>query len=251
MTPSRTAILALSFAAIAGAGCRGSQSRGDAAGSGGAGGGGNAGGGGGGSDASPGTACNAANHSYAAVPAPADAGAGSCLFLVPPPSDSNEDRAHIHVRPDDATQIPQDQSHANGWDYADDTLSTIQIFGPTCDAITSGTVRTVCVEFFFISDRNAKRDFARVDRDAILERLSRLPISTWSYKADPQGARHIGPMAQDFKSSFDVGSTDKAIYPLDESGVAFAAIQALDERIKRLTAENASLKKQVAALRAR
>ena len=33
--------------------------------------------------------------------------------------------------------------------------------------------------------------------------------------------------------------------------VAFAAIQALDERVKRLAAENAMLKKQIAALRAR
>jgi hypothetical protein len=58
-------------------------------------------------------------------------------------------------------------------------------------------------------------------------------------------------MAQDFKLMFDVGSTDKAIYPLDESGVAFAAIQALDEKVKRLEEENARLRRQIAALRRR
>jgi hypothetical protein len=58
-------------------------------------------------------------------------------------------------------------------------------------------------------------------------------------------------MAQDFKLSFDVGASDKTIYPLDESGVAFAAIQALDAKIKRLEEENARLRKQIDALGAR
>ena len=90
----------------------------------------------------------------------------------------------------------------------------------------------MCIEYQYISDRDAKRDLRPVDREQILERLARLPIATWSYKADAQRTRHIGPMAQDFKLTFDVGSTDKAIFPLDESGVAFAAIQALDEKIQ-------------------
>ena len=101
-----------------------------------------------------------------------------------------------------------------------------------------------------VSDRNAKQDFARVDSDAILEALARLPISTWSYKSDAPGTRHIGPMAQDFMARFHVGATDKAIFQVDGDGVAFAAIQALDQRVKRLTVENAGLRRQLAQIRA-
>src|SRR5438552_1964749 len=97
-----------------------------------------------------------------------------------------------------------------------------------------------------VSDRNLKRDFAPVNRDEILEALEGLPISTWSYTTEPSGARHIGPMAQDFMATFHVGSSDKLIYQVDADGVAFAAIQALSRRVDRLTEENASLHRDVA-----
>jgi trimeric autotransporter adhesin len=95
-----------------------------------------------------------------------------------------------------------------------------------------------------------KRDFAPVDRDAILERLAHLPLSTWSYKTETSAARHIGPMAQDFKAAFDVGSSDKTILQVDADGVTFAAIQALHEEVSRLAKQNAELAKELADLRA-
>jgi len=100
------------------------------------------------------------------------------------------------------------------------------------------------------SDRNVKRDFAPIDNQQILDELARLPITTWSYKAEQPTARHIGPMAQDFKAKFGVGGSDKAINHVDADGVAFAAIQALAERVKRLDEENALLRRQLAAIRA-
>jgi hypothetical protein len=100
------------------------------------------------------------------------------------------------------------------------------------------------------SDRNIKRDLAPIDNQQILDDLARLPITTWSYKAEQPAARHIGPMAQDFKATFAVGSSDKAINQVDADGVAFAAIQALAERVKRLDEENALLRRQLAAIRA-
>ena len=41
-------------------------------------------------------------------------------------------------------------------------------------------------------------------------------------------------MAQDFKASFDLGATDKAIFTVDADGVALAAIQALAAENKAL-----------------
>ena len=60
-------------------------------------------------------------------------------------------------------------------------------------------------------------------------------------------ARHIGPMAQDFMATFHVGGSDKLIYPLDENGVALAAIQALEARVRRLERENARLARRLRA----
>ena len=96
-----------------------------------------------------------------------------------------------------------------------------------------------------VSDRNAKRDFAPVNSEQILQSVATLPISTWSYKAEAPAARHIGPMAQDFMATFHVGASDKMIYPIDANGVAFAAIQALDAKVLRLERENARLARRL------
>jgi hypothetical protein len=101
-----------------------------------------------------------------------------------------------------------------------------------------------------VSDRNLKRDFAPVDGDAILRALVELPISTWSYSNDGPTTRHIGPTAQDFRSAFHVGPSDKVIYQVDGDGVAFAAIKSLSARMARLDRENAALRRELESLRA-
>jgi hypothetical protein len=99
------------------------------------------------------------------------------------------------------------------------------------------------------SDRNAKEDFAPVQPQAVLARVSALPIAEWRYKADPDLIRHIGPMAQDFHQAFGLnGGDDKHIAVVDEGGVALAAIQGLNQKLE---AENAGLQQQNIALQKR
>jgi hypothetical protein len=97
------------------------------------------------------------------------------------------------------------------------------------------------------SDRNAKQDISAVTPAQILDKVSQLPVSEWSYKVDAS-TRHIGPMAQDFYSAFNIGTDDKHIAPIDEGGVALAAIQGLNQKLE---AQNAELKKQNDALAVR
>ena len=108
------------------------------------------------------------------------------------------------------------------------------------------------------SDRNAKQDFTSVSPAQILDKVLQLPVSEWSYKVD-SATRHIGAMAQDFYAAFNVGTDDKHIAPIDEGGVALAAIQGLNQKVdsenaklteelKRRNAENAELKQRLEAL---
>jgi hypothetical protein len=111
------------------------------------------------------------------------------------------------------------------------------------------------------SDRDSKEQFTEVNPIEVLDRLSSLPISKWNYKAQT-GQIHLGPMAQDFHAAFGLnGSDDKHISTVDESGVALAAIQGLNEkvesksqnvdsRIENLKADNIELRNRVAALEA-
>lgn len=100
-----------------------------------------------------------------------------------------------------------------------------------------------------ISDRNAKHDITPVDPDQVLERVAGMSISAWSYNDGDPGARHIGPMAQDFHDAFGTGSSDKCIPTVDANGVALAAIQALYRRVSRLEEESQSLKRENGTLR--
>jgi hypothetical protein len=106
-----------------------------------------------------------------------------------------------------------------------------------------------------LSDARAKHGFTLVDGGEVLTRLRSVPISTWSYRADASGARHMGPMAQDFFAAFGLGADDRHIAALDVNGVALAAIQELDRmvqardaRIADLERENAGLEERVARL---
>jgi hypothetical protein len=95
-----------------------------------------------------------------------------------------------------------------------------------------------------VCDRNAKQDFQPVDGLAVLEKVAAMPLSTWSYRAQGASVRHMGPMAQDFKSAFGVGSDDQRITTVDADGVALAAIQGLNQKLRARETEIAGLRQQ-------
>ena len=96
----------------------------------------------------------------------------------------------------------------------------------------SGAVLTTGGAWVNASDRNAKTNVAPVNASEILARVTALPITQWNYKAEPDSVRHLGPMAQDFRSAFGLGLNDTSIATVDESGVALAAIQGLNEKVE-------------------
>lgn len=99
-----------------------------------------------------------------------------------------------------------------------------------------------------LSDRRLKQNIVPVKALDVLDKVVSLPMATWSYIAQGSGVRHIGPMAQDFAASFNVGENDTTISTIDADGVALAAIQGLNAK---LDAQNAVLHGQVEALLAR
>ncbi len=80
------------------------------------------------------------------------------------------------------------------------------------------------------SDRNIKENFSEIDSHDVLTRVVALPITRWTYKEDP-AVQHLGPVAQDFRAAFGLGSDDKSIAVVDSEGVALAAIQGLNKKV--------------------
>jgi hypothetical protein len=116
--------------------------------------------------------------------------------------------------------------------YGTVTLSVGPVAGApfTVRLLASATGVDVYGTFNNYSDRNAKQDFAPVSPSQILDKVAQLPLSEWSYKEDV-ATRHIGPVAQDFYSLFNIGTDNKHIAPMDEGGVALAAIQGLNQKV--------------------
>jgi hypothetical protein len=102
------------------------------------------------------------------------------------------------------------------------------------------------------SDRNSKEAFTAINPRTVLEKVSALPITEWKYKVEAGGTEHIGPMAQDFHAAFGLnGADDKHISTVDESGVALAAIQGLNEKINEKDARLQDQAAEIADLKSR
>ncbi len=100
--------------------------------------------------------------------------------------------------------------------------------------VSNGSANWVC-----LSDRNQKENFHTLDLRDVLRRVVEMPVTSWTFIGHPD-RRHIGPVAQDFHSSFGLGDPkdDTHIDIGDSQGVALAAIQGLnakvDEQVTRL-----------------
>jgi hypothetical protein len=119
------------------------------------------------------------------------------------------------------------------WFYSNSSLTSGVVLASGSNAWSS-----VC-------DSASKEDFRPVDKRALLERLAQMRVRDYKMKAQDDGTRHIGPVAQDFAAAFGYGESDKAINSMDAIGVSLAAIQALYEDNKALHAELEALKAEL------
>ena len=124
-------------------------------------------------------------------------------------------------------------------------LSTIVVGTTTSNG--NGASLTIGGVWTNASSRTFKEDFSRVDAVGVLDKLVSMPVQTWFYKNDHDEGRHMGPVAEDFAAAFGLGADEKHIGSVDESGVAFAAIQGLN---KKMESENAALKSENTTLHA-
>ncbi|HET8875399.1 MAG TPA: tail fiber domain-containing protein, partial [Casimicrobiaceae bacterium] len=101
------------------------------------------------------------------------------------------------------------------------------------------------------SDRARKTSVLPIDPAAVLEAVMQVPITSWQYKVEDPGIRHIGPMAQDFYRAFGFGYNDKSIATIDADGVALAAIQGLRKLLLEKDAEIDGQRREIVALKER
>lgn len=128
----------------------------------------------------------------------------------------------------------------------------IGMSAPTTALQVNGTVTATA--FNPPSDRNMKENFTQVEPVEVLERVATLPITRWNFKGDA-GTVHIGPMAQDFREAFGLGTDERHIATVDADGVALAAIQGLNQKLaeketllRKLETQNEAMSKRIERL---
>jgi hypothetical protein len=100
------------------------------------------------------------------------------------------------------------------------------------------------------SDVALKNDFKEMDAYDVLNKIARLPIRSWSYKAEDPSVRHVGPTAQDFRAAFGLGNAETSIATVDADGISLLGIQALEKRTRELERENKELRARLERLEA-
>jgi hypothetical protein len=102
-----------------------------------------------------------------------------------------------------------------------------------------------------LSSRAAKENFEPIDNRALLAKLDALPVSSWNYRGAPERERHVGPVAEDFHTAFELGASNRYIAPTDMAGVALASVKALQEEIHDRDAKIEQLEDRLRKLEAR
>jgi len=102
-----------------------------------------------------------------------------------------------------------------------------------------------------LSDVAEKQHVTAIDPHEVLDRVTKLAVTQWTYKADPTGARHVGPMAQDFAAAFGLGDDERVIRHVDADGVALSSIQALAELVDALRGRIEALEGRLESLEER
>lgn len=88
-----------------------------------------------------------------------------------------------------------------------------------------------------VSDKNKKTKRKKVSGKLALSMINKMPVESWKYKKGvADEGEHIGPMAQDVQKAAgdEAAPGGKMIDLVTLNGLNLAAVQHLDQRVKRL-----------------
>ncbi len=154
--------------------------------------------------------------------------------------------------------------NASSWDFTQRTNNNFTIskagsggfevqVEPDGDMLVRGSVTANGI--LLTSSRASKTDFSAIKTADVMEKLRKVEVEEWRYKAADRNDRHISPMAEDFYSLFKLGPDNKHINPNDLASVALIAAKELQRKsditnaeTAELKAENVTLKKRLASL---
>lgn len=101
--------------------------------------------------------------------------------------------------------------------------------------------------WFNTSNKDLKENITVLNPADVLRKITTLSVTRWKYKGT-DNEYHIGPMAQDFYRTFQVGTDDQSISTIDPSGVALLGVQALAQKSEQDSLRIVSLEQKLVDL---
>lgn len=133
------------------------------------------------------------------------------------------------------------------WAFARNSLSAGVFQVGTTSSNGNGAYLTAGGTWTNASDINLKENLNRLNSADVLGKINELDITRWMYKGT-DNEYHIGPMAQQFTSLFNVGVNNTSISTIDPAGVALVGVQELSKQNETLKKENLEMKSKLDAL---
>ena len=121
--------------------------------------------------------------------------------------------------------------------------------GNSNNVIVAGT--HTAVQHIASSSREVKKDFAKVDGKAVMDKIKNLEVTEWRYKDEAAQGKHIGPMAEDFYNLFNLGADDKHVSATDMASIAIVAAKELQKKSEAIRSETQALKAENTLLKER
>ena len=85
-----------------------------------------------------------------------------------------------------------------------------------------------------LSDRNSKDNIEEIDEKKFLKKLDSIEVYYWNYISQDSSIMHIGPMAQDFCKTFEIGEDTTMINSIDFDGVNLVLLKGLYKKMIEL-----------------
>ncbi len=119
------------------------------------------------------------------------------------------------------------------------------IFYTSANLSTGVTLAPGAGAWSTLSDSTKKDNITPIEPLEFINKIDDIEVFRWSYKSQNQSIKHIGPMAQDFHQTFEVGLDSTSINSGDFDGINLLLLKGLKEKVELIEGQ----KQQINELR--
>lgn len=105
------------------------------------------------------------------------------------------------------------------------------VFYTSADLSTGVVLAPGAGSWSILSDSTKKQNITSISPIRYVNKLDSIDVYSWNYKSQNKEIKHIGPMAQDFYATFDIGADSTMINSGDFDGINLLLLKGLNEKL--------------------